>query len=144
MKDKQGFAEIIHDAKFEVVGAGTMPEGEHFWCSFCGGRGIHFVLLKRLTDNTTWKVGKTCIGRVGLELPKSVKKVVIKRDVAAEVVGKRAPKTPEEREERQRVLDKKRAKSEPKEKEAKKPKVEKLKKEEVSPEDIENVFEELD
>jgi len=137
MKDKPNFAEIIQDAKFEVVGAGTMPEGEHFWCSFCGGRGIHFVLVKKLTDNTTWKVGKTCLGRVGLELPKSVKKVVIKRE------GKKEPVKVAEKKEPVKVAEKK-AESEPKEKEAKKPKVEKLKKEEVSPEDIENVFEELD
>lgn len=136
MKDKRNFAEVIHDAKFEVVGVGDMPKGEYFWCAFCGGRGIHFVLLKRLTDNTTWKVGKTCIGRVGLTLPKSVKKVVIKREEKKEpvkVAKKKARLEPEEKEAKK-----------PEEKEAKKPKVEKLKKEEVSPEDIENVFEELD
>lgn len=79
-KDKPGFAEIIHDARFEILGVGTMPEGEYFWCAFCGNRAKRFVLLKRLTDNTTWKVGKACICRVGLTLPKSVKRVVIKRE----------------------------------------------------------------
>lgn len=136
MKDKPKFAEVIQDAKFEVVGAGTMPEGEHFWCSFCGGRGIHFVLLKRLTDNSTWKVGKTCIGRVGLTLPKSVKKVVIKREAekkSLKVAEKKAePKSKEKEAEK------------PKKKETKEPKAEELKKEEVSSEDIENIFEELD
>lgn len=129
MKGKPNFEEVIHDAKFEVVGAGTMPEGEHFWCAFCGGRGIHFVLLKRLTDNTTWKVGNTCIGRVGLTLPKSVKKVVIKREVE-----KKAPV---------KVAEKK-AKSKSKEKVAEEPKVDKLKKEEVTPETLEDLFEDLD
>ena len=136
MKDKPDFAEIIHDAKFEVVGAGTMPEGEHFWCAFCGGRGIHFVLLKRLTDNTTWKVGNTCIGRVGLTLPKSVKKVVIKREV------KKTP--PKVAEKKAKLKPKEKEAEEPKKPKAKEPEVEKLKKEEVSPDDIENVFENLD
>lgn len=128
MKDKPSFEEVIHDAKFEVVGAGTMPEGEYFWCAFCGGRGIHFVLLKRLTDNSTWKVGHTCIGRVGLELPKSVKKVVIKREVE-----KKTPK----------VVEKK-TKLKSKEKVAEEPKADKLKKEEVTPETLEDLFEDLD
>jgi len=121
MKDKPTFAEIIYDAKFEVVGEGTMPKGEHFWCSFCGGRGIHFVLLKRLTDNSTWKVGKTCIGRVGLTLPKSVKKVVIKRVEVKKPTEKVAEKKTESKPEKK----------------------EEIKKEEVSPEDIEDVFEDL-
>lgn len=134
MKGKPNFEEVIHDAKFEVVGAGTMPEGEHFWCAFCGGRGIHFVLLKRLTDNSTWKVGNTCIGRVGLTLPKSVKKVVIKREKKpVKVAEEKAKSKPKEKEA-----------EEPKKKEAEEPEVEKLKKEEVTPETLEDLFEDLD
>lgn len=95
-KDKPDFAEMLHDARFEVVGVGDMPEGEFFWCSFCGNRAIHFVLLKRLTDNTTWKVGKGCICRVGLTLPKSVKRVVIKRDTKKYKKVEEQPKVEEE------------------------------------------------
>jgi len=98
-KDKRDFAEIIHDARFEVVGVGDMPEGEYFWCTFCGNRAIHFVLLKRLTDNTTWKVGKACIGRVGLTLPKSVKRVVIKRDTKKYKKVEDQPKAEEDEDE---------------------------------------------
>ena len=136
MKDKPTFAEIIYDAKFEVVGVGTMPKGEYFWCSFCGGRGIHFVLLKRLTDNSTWKVGKTCIGRVGLTLPKSAKKVVIKREVE-----KRSPKVTEKK---VKAESKKEEAEKPRKEKVKEPKVSELKKEEVSPQDIEDLFEDLD
>lgn len=97
-KDKPDFAETIHDAKFEVVGVGKMPEGEFFWCAFCGNRAKRFVLLKRLTDNTTWKVGKGCICRVGLTLPKSVKKVVIVRDTKKYKKVEEQPKVEEDEE----------------------------------------------
>jgi len=134
MKDKPTFAEIIYDAKFEVVGVGDMPKGEHFWCAFCGGRGVTFVLLKRLNDNTTWKVGRTCIGRVGLTLPKSAKKVVIKRE----------EKKPVKVAEKKTTLKPKEKKTEkPKKEEVEEPKVEKLKKEEVSA-DLADLFEDLD
>jgi len=74
------FEERVYDARFEVVGVGKMPEGEFFWCSFCGNRAKHFILVKKLTDNTTWKVGKFCVGRVGLELTGKEKTVIVKRD----------------------------------------------------------------
>jgi len=89
------FEERVYNAKFEVVGAGTMPKGEFAHCAFCGCRLIHFVLLKRLTDNSTWKVGNTCIGRVGLTLPKLLKKVVIVRNTKKYKRVEEQPKTEE-------------------------------------------------
>jgi len=73
------FAEIIHDAKFEILGVGDMPEGEYFWCSFCGNRAKHFVLVRRASDNSTWKVGKFCVDKVGLELTGKESAVIVKR-----------------------------------------------------------------
>jgi len=105
MKDKPNFAETLHDAKFEILGVGTMPEGEYFWCSFCGNRAKRFVLVKKLTDNTTWKVGKWCVGRVGLEVPKSVKKVVIKREKTVYRKGEQPEIEEEEEEEEYFSLD---------------------------------------
>ena len=70
------FAEIIYDATFEVVGLLRLKEGEFAHCCFCGNRMKYPVLLRRLTDRSTWKVGKICIGRVGLELTGKEKTVV--------------------------------------------------------------------
>lgn len=61
------FAEVIYDADFEIAGLVRLKEGEFAHCVFCGGRMKYPVLLRRLTDNTLWRVGKTCIGRVGLD-----------------------------------------------------------------------------
>lgn len=84
------FADKLHDARFEIVGVGTMPKGEYFWCSFCGNRAKHFVLLRRTTDDTTWKVGKWCVGKVGLEVPKKAKRVIIKREKTVYRKGEQA------------------------------------------------------
>ena len=97
-RKEPNWEEIIYDAKFEVIGVGDMPKGEFAHCAFCGCRLIHFVALKRLTDNSTWKVGKTCIGRVGLSLPKSVKRVVIKRDTKKFKKVEEQPEKPEKKE----------------------------------------------
>jgi len=130
------FEEVVFDATFKVVGAGDMPKGEHFWCSFCGGRGIHFVLLER-NDGQAFKVGRTCLGRVGLELPKSVKKVTIRR-IGIEKKKAEEVKKPE------KVEEKKPEKVEKKTGKIEKKKPDQVSKEkETSPEDIEDLFEDL-
>jgi hypothetical protein len=57
---------------FEVTDYGKLPEGTHFWCAFCGGRLYEFIEIKR-DDGKKYKVGETCLGRVGLVIPKQEK-----------------------------------------------------------------------
>ena len=59
------FLELVTGHSFVVTDAGSMPKDEYFWCAFCGGRGTHYVTLKR-DDKRNFKVGRTCLGRVGL------------------------------------------------------------------------------
>lgn len=140
------FEEVTYDKTFKVVGAGDMPKGEHFWCAFCGGRGIHFVLLER-NDGQAFKVGHTCIGKVGLELPKSVAKVTIKRvsteeKKPAKVEKEKKPAKVEKKEKAAKVEKEKKV-----EKVKKPEKVEKKKPEEVVKKeediDIEDAFEDM-
>lgn len=77
MKSKKPtFEEVAFDATFKIVGVEVLQQEEKYaWCSFCGGRLRHPVLLER-NDGKAFRVGKTCIGRVGLELTGSEKTVV--------------------------------------------------------------------
>jgi len=76
MKSKKPtFEEVAFDATFKIVGVEVLRQEEKYaWCSFCGGRLRHPVLLER-NAGTAFRVGKTCIGRVGLELTGSEKTV---------------------------------------------------------------------
>ncbi len=69
------YEEVVFDASFKIVGVEVLQQEEKYaWCSFCGGRLRHPVLLER-NDGQAFRVGKTCIGRVGLELTGSEKTV---------------------------------------------------------------------
>lgn len=66
------FDELAVGHTFTLTGAGRMPEGENFWCAFCGGRGKNFYDVRR-DDGCKLKVGERCLGLVGLakrDLPK--------------------------------------------------------------------------
>ena len=70
------YEEVTYDKTFRIVGVEVLQQEEKYaWCSFCGGRLRHPVLLER-NDGKAFRVGKTCIGRVGLELTGSEKTVV--------------------------------------------------------------------
>ena len=81
-RSTKGYAleEITYDHKFEIVGIGDTPEGTYTHCAFCGLRIKHIVYLKRLTDATFWKVGHTCVGKVGLEVTESTKRLRFRRE----------------------------------------------------------------
>jgi hypothetical protein len=74
-KSAESFAEIIYDTKWELIGVGDAPKGYYAWCAFCGLRVKRFAYLKRLRDGTHFKVGQTCVGRVGLEVTEKTKRL---------------------------------------------------------------------
>jgi len=63
------FEEVTVGYEFKIVGTGRMEEGKFFHCILCGGRGKNFIKLER-SDGSFFKVGGTCLGRVGLSLKK--------------------------------------------------------------------------
>jgi len=125
------FADVAVGHKFEIVKVDTVPKGECFHCAFCGGRGIHFVKLRR-DDGGFYKVGKTCLGRVGLELKEEVKKPAPK-------VAKKATKKKVEVKTKKKVEV---AKKQPP-KEVSKKKVTKLEKGEMSDDELQDLLSEL-
>lgn len=68
------FAEIRYGHTFVLEAFGRAKEGEFFHCAFGGCRMEYFILLCR-NDGARYKVGRTCCGKVGLELPSELAKV---------------------------------------------------------------------
>lgn len=95
--DRESYEKIVGGYKFEVVGVGTTKDypKEAFWCAFCGGRGKRFIEIKR-SDGTHYKVGETCLGRVGLVIPISKEDNVslVKVDALKPKSGSKPPVEP--------------------------------------------------
>jgi len=85
-KLRDTFSEIVYKIDYdkgggwEVVGIGDSPKGTFTWCAFCGCRIKHCILVRRLIDDACFKVGRDCVGRVGLEVPKDVRRLRFRRD----------------------------------------------------------------
>lgn len=93
------FLELVTGHSFCVTDVGSMPEGENYWCAFCGGRGKHFIEIKR-EDKKKYKVGKRCLGKVGLTMDDAPEKVLLAKHPDAVPVealnGNHAPSPPKE------------------------------------------------
>lgn len=68
-KAKQTFEELTTGHTFGYVRKeAKLPAGTFFWCAFCGGRGRVSHTISR-DDGLEFRVGTTCLKRVGLEVP---------------------------------------------------------------------------
>lgn len=72
------FEKIVGDHKFKVLSVGTLPEGTHYWCAFCGGRLRHPIEIMR-DDRKKFIVGSNCLSRVGLK-PEVIPDLVVPND----------------------------------------------------------------
>lgn len=102
-KDKpprESFEKIVTGHAFKLLGRGVMPEGSHFWCAFCGGRGKYYVEIVR-DDEKKYKVGANCVSKVGLVPPPKEQKKKTKGGTVVHVVNGDAvvepPKTENEK-----------------------------------------------
>jgi hypothetical protein len=65
---KKNFEDLVVGHTFKIEEAGRT---DRFQCAFCGVYGQNFVSIRR-DDGLLLKVGKTCLRKIGLELPKSM------------------------------------------------------------------------
>jgi len=93
--EKTEFETIAMGHKFKAVGQGKLDKekDEHFWCQFCGGRGEKYVVIER-DDGRRFLVGRTCLGRVGLEYVHSLPEATIKKSEMVKRVAPKKPATP--------------------------------------------------
>lgn len=153
------YEEVTFDYTFEIVGIGDTPEGTYTHCAFCGVRIKHLVYLKRLPDKTFWKVGHSCVNRVGLYVTESTKRLHFRREPKPPRPKVEEPKVEKPKEmhpgTKKFLEELKKKEDEEFRKEIerlvkgeKKPKVEEVKrgevKKEVTPQDIQDLFDDID